>query len=259
MHYQRRRHGGSLSVAPPIVPVPDAGDECFQLRLSRQVAAGAERITWPPDPVLSSENVGSRFLSLLQSVPDQTLSAISGSPEKPNCRRLLRDRLGGSRAERYGTLLSERHFLSEAGGLPNLLYKLRHFRSLASLWNRNIIIPFACCSTEWTLQSIEPAPTPGASVRSGELAPPFDRGPNASPRSSQTGGIVSRVGDRIPACAGGRIVSALHPYRRWGAGVADRESGHSSGDRQSSRGRRAPGHRKSHMSLTRLPPRLTRS
>src|SRR4051794_4648679 len=67
------------------------------------------------------EKVGSRFLSLLQSAPDQTLSAIFGTPEKPNCRRLLRDRLGGSRAERYGKLLSEGHFLSEAWGLADLL------------------------------------------------------------------------------------------------------------------------------------------
>jgi phosphatidylserine decarboxylase len=82
------------------------------------------------------ENVGSRLLTLLQSVPDQTLSAICGTVERANCRRLLRDRLGGLRAERYGRLLSEGHFLSEAWGLANLLYKLfrlafQHFSLIA--------------------------------------------------------------------------------------------------------------------------------
>ena len=70
------------------------------------------------------ENVGSRFLSLLQSAPDQTLSAIFGTAKKPNCRRHSRVRLGGSRAERYGKLLSECRFVSEAWGLADLLYKL---------------------------------------------------------------------------------------------------------------------------------------
>jgi hypothetical protein len=70
------------------------------------------------------ENVGSRLLSLLQSAPDQTLSAIFGTAKKPNCRTHLRVRLGGSRAERYGKSLSECRFLSEAWGLADLLYKL---------------------------------------------------------------------------------------------------------------------------------------
>jgi hypothetical protein len=73
---------------------------------------------------LAPENVGSRFLSLLQSAPDQTLSAIFGTAEKPNCRRHSRVRLGGSRAERYGKSLSECQFVSEAWGLAVLLYKL---------------------------------------------------------------------------------------------------------------------------------------
>jgi hypothetical protein len=78
----------------------------------------------------------SRFLSLLQSAPDQTLSAIFGTPKKPNCRRHSRVRLGGSRAERYGQFLSEGHFLSEAWGLADLLYKLfrlafQHFSLIA--------------------------------------------------------------------------------------------------------------------------------
>ena len=67
-----------------------------------------------PIPAVSSstcpENVGSRFLSLLQSAADQTLSAIFGTAKKPNCRRHSRVRLGGSRAERYGKSLSECRF-----------------------------------------------------------------------------------------------------------------------------------------------------
>ena len=70
------------------------------------------------------ENVGSRFLSLLQSAPDQTLSAISRTAKKPNCRRHSRVRLGGSRAERYGKSLPECRFVSGAWGLADLLYKL---------------------------------------------------------------------------------------------------------------------------------------
>jgi hypothetical protein len=73
---------------------------------------------------IAPETVGSRFLSLLQSAPDQTLSAIFGTPKKPNCRRHSRVRLGGSRAERYGKSLSECRFVSEAWGLADLLYKL---------------------------------------------------------------------------------------------------------------------------------------
>ena len=71
-----------------------------------------------------SASRGSRFLSLLQSAPDQTLSAIFGTAKKPNCRRHSRVRLGGSRAERYGKSLSECRFVSEAWGLADLLYKL---------------------------------------------------------------------------------------------------------------------------------------
>jgi hypothetical protein len=89
---------------------PRRVDACDQPSLRHQCSA--------------SENVGSRFLSLLQSAALQTFSAFSGTAKKPNCRRLSRDRLGGSRAERYGQLLSEGHFLSEAWGLPDLLYKL---------------------------------------------------------------------------------------------------------------------------------------
>ena len=81
-----------------------------------------------PDPRNSSapppETVGSRFLSLLQSPPDQTLSAIFGTVKKPNCRSLLRTGLGGSKAERYDKLLSDGRSLSEAWGLAHLLYKL---------------------------------------------------------------------------------------------------------------------------------------
>jgi hypothetical protein len=53
------------------------------------------------------ENVGSRLLSLLQSAPDQTFSAMFRTAKKPNCRRLLGVRLGGSRAERYAETLSD--------------------------------------------------------------------------------------------------------------------------------------------------------
>ncbi len=42
------------------------------------------------------ENVGSRFLSLLQSAPTRTFSAISETARKANCRRHSCERLGGS-------------------------------------------------------------------------------------------------------------------------------------------------------------------
>jgi hypothetical protein len=70
------------------------------------------------------ESVGSRLLSLLQSALNQTLSANSGTSEKPNCRRHSSGRLGGSRPQRSAVFLSERRFLSGAWGLAHLLYKL---------------------------------------------------------------------------------------------------------------------------------------
>ena len=51
--------------------------------------------------VLRPENVGSRFLSLLQPALAQTFSAPSTTAKKPNCRRHWRHRLGGSAVERY--------------------------------------------------------------------------------------------------------------------------------------------------------------
>jgi len=63
---------------------------------------------------IAPENVGSRFLSLLQSAFLQTFSAVSGTAKKPNCRRHSRARLGGSQAECYGKLLSECPFVSGA-------------------------------------------------------------------------------------------------------------------------------------------------
>ena len=96
------------------------------------------------------ENVGSRLVSLLQSAPDQTLSAIFGTAKKPNCRRHSRVRLGGSRAERYAKSLSERRILSEAWGLADLLYKLFSvtFQCIGLVRSRKVGIPFACCSLD---------------------------------------------------------------------------------------------------------------
>ena len=70
--------------------------------------------------------LGRRFesLSLLQSAPEQTLSAIFRTAKKPNCRRHSRIRLGGSMPEPYAESLSEFRFVSEAWGLADLLYKL---------------------------------------------------------------------------------------------------------------------------------------
>jgi hypothetical protein len=71
-----------------------------------------------------TENVGSRFLSLLRSAATQTFSAIFRTAKKPNWRRHSYGRLGGSGPERYGKLASEWPFLSEAWDLADLLYKL---------------------------------------------------------------------------------------------------------------------------------------
>src|ERR1700722_9096838 len=64
---------------------------------------------------------GFESLRPLQSAPDQTLSAIFGTAEKPNCRRHSRDKLGGSKAERPADSLSNWRILSEAWGLAHLL------------------------------------------------------------------------------------------------------------------------------------------
>jgi len=62
----------------------------------------------------------------VRSSPLQTKfsPSFSGPQTSPTAAGFLRDRLGGSRAERYGESLSEGHFLSEAWGLTHLLYKL---------------------------------------------------------------------------------------------------------------------------------------
>jgi hypothetical protein len=128
-----RRHAlprhPSLLAATTERPPPVPGDVVHEGRDQR--AALSSRDLMPVSR--RTENVGSRFLSLLQSAALQTFSAFSGTAKKPNCRRLSRDGLGGSRAERYGQLLSEGHFLSEAWGLPDLLYKLfsERFQQLA--------------------------------------------------------------------------------------------------------------------------------
>jgi uncharacterized membrane-anchored protein len=82
-----------------------------------QLAAAIERLSAATSYRFGdrrSENVGSRFLSLLQSALLQTFSAVFWTAKKPNCRRHSRNRLGGSVAERYGKLLSERRFVSGA-------------------------------------------------------------------------------------------------------------------------------------------------
>ena len=60
------------------------------------------------------ENVGSRFLSLLQSARLQIFSAVFGTAKKPNYRKHSQIRLGVWRAERSGKLLSEGRFVSGA-------------------------------------------------------------------------------------------------------------------------------------------------
>jgi hypothetical protein len=115
---QVARSGGAKPPAPrSAMALARSQSEILGDRLLLQVARDLSAC-------LAPENVGSRFLSLLQSAPDQTLSAVFGTAEKPNSRRLLRDRLGGPRPERYGKLLSEGRSLSEAWGLADLLYKL---------------------------------------------------------------------------------------------------------------------------------------
>ena len=129
-HLPRRPTIGSprLSVACPRFEPATVSAEFKLASPSQQVRRPGP--AWPVGDSSASapENVGSRFLSLLQSAPDQTLSAIFRTAKKPNCRRHSRVRLGGSRAERYGKSLSECRFVSEAWGLADLLYKLFRLR-----------------------------------------------------------------------------------------------------------------------------------
>jgi hypothetical protein len=71
-----------------------------------------------------SERVRAQFLSLLQSGFLQIFSVEFWTAEKPRPRAVLRGRLGVRQPERYGKSLSERRSLSEAWGLPDLVYKL---------------------------------------------------------------------------------------------------------------------------------------
>ena len=105
------------------------------------------------------ETVGSRLLSLLQSTPAQTLSAIFKAAEKPNCRGLLRDRLGGSRAERYGKLLScLGAFSPKLGAWPNYFtsFFAHDFSCRSSLLSRKVGIPFAPVGSENLLNDPKP-------------------------------------------------------------------------------------------------------
>jgi hypothetical protein len=68
-------------------------------------------------PGAGPENVGSRLLSLLQSPPDQTLSAISGTAKKPQLPQALAGEAWSSRTERYGKSLSEMPICFRSSGL----------------------------------------------------------------------------------------------------------------------------------------------
>src|SRR4051794_39518509 len=70
------------------------------------------------------ENVGSRFLSLLQSSSPQTVSAGMAAMKKASFPAVLRDRLGVLRPERYASSLAEWRSLSGAWESSDLLYKL---------------------------------------------------------------------------------------------------------------------------------------
>jgi hypothetical protein len=77
-----------------------------------------------PSAVRCPENVGSRFLPLLQSVPIQPISIKIQVCKKSRFRAVLRARLGVPNPERYANSLSERRTLSGAWGLSDLVYKL---------------------------------------------------------------------------------------------------------------------------------------
>ena len=89
------------------------------------------------------ENVGSRFLSLLQSAPAQTLS-ILGAARTPNCRRLCASGLRVRERNDTAKLLSGGHFFFLGLG-PFTLQPLfsSEFNSLVSLARLKVDIPFA--------------------------------------------------------------------------------------------------------------------
>ena len=121
-------NGSGAGYAPHTTPIPRSG-----FVLGRRADVSVVNYLRPagprsaaPNPTSGSrspENVGSRFLSLPQSAPLQTFSAIFGTAKKPNCRRYSRNWLGGWMPE-DAELLSEWPFVSEAWGLADLLYKL---------------------------------------------------------------------------------------------------------------------------------------
>ena len=97
---------------------------------------------------IAPENVGSRFLSLLQSAPDQTFSAIFGTAKKPNCRRHSRVRLGGSQSGTIRQIALRMPICLRSLGLGRFTLQAfgSHFSRLVSLWSRKVGIPFACHS-----------------------------------------------------------------------------------------------------------------
>ena len=119
--------------------------------------------------------LGSR-VRIPSPAPDRTLSAISRTAKKPNCRRVLRIGLGGSRAERYAESLSESRILSEAWGLAELLYKL-----FSLTFQRSTLIaqsdgwyPFAPISARPKASNLSPR-APG---RNPSPPPPHTRSPH---------------------------------------------------------------------------------
>jgi hypothetical protein len=105
------------------------------------------------------ENVGSQYLSLLQSFTSQTFSVEFRAVKKARFRAVLNVGLGVRRPERYGKSLSERPSLSEAWGLADLLYKLFSQQFQCKSIYRS---PRSWCSVRSSKPELEPSHRPQA-------------------------------------------------------------------------------------------------
>ena len=108
------------------------------------------------------ENVGSRFLSLLQSAPRQTFSAILGTAKSPTAAGIRATRLGFEERNVPANCSPNADLSPELESRP--FYSTGFFTSgfsgLASLANRKVGIPFAGRIPRWLLPTaVDTAPT----------------------------------------------------------------------------------------------------
>jgi hypothetical protein len=147
------------NVCSPSEPVADIA------YLGRLSTSGPSRmVKWPCASALklSPENVGSRFLSLLQSASLQTFSALFRTAKSPTAAGIPVTGLGFGERNVPQDRSPKADLSPELGAWPiySTSFFLCGFSGLSSLANRKVRIPFACRIPRWLLPTaVDTAPT----------------------------------------------------------------------------------------------------